>query len=249
MHEIWLYSLASVFIVSFVSFAGIFTLMIKEGMLKKILLFLVSFSAGALIGDSFIHLLPQVVETSGFTLEIAFSLMAGILLFFVLEKFIQWRHCHIPTSAKHPHPLAMMNLVGDGFHNFIDGMIIAGSYLVNVNVGIATTLAVVLHEIPQEISDLGVLLHSGLSKNKALLYNFMSALVSVIGAIFALLIGGISTRFLSLLAPFTIGGFIYIASADLIPELQKETDPKKSALQFLGLLLGIAVMFSLLLFE
>jgi zinc and cadmium transporter len=249
MHDIWFYSLASVFIISLASFVGIFTLLIKENQLKKILLFLVSFSAGALIGDSFIHLLPEAIESSGFTLDIAFSLMAGILLFFVLEKFVHWRHCHIPTSEKHPHPLATMNLIGDGFHNFIDGMIIAGSYMVDFKIGIATTIAVILHEIPQEMSDVGVLLHAGMTKNKALFYNFVSALVSCIGAIVALVIGSSSEYFLSLLVPFTIGGFIYIASADLIPELHKETDPKKSIMQLFGILLGIFVMLSLILIE
>jgi zinc and cadmium transporter len=246
MHDIWFYSLASVFIISLASFAGIFTLLIREDLLKKILLFLVSFSAGALIGDSFIHLLPEAIGTGGFTLDIAFSLMAGILLFFVLEKFVHWRHCHIPTSKNHPHPLAMMNLIGDGFHNFIDGMIIAGSYMVDFKIGIATTIAVILHEIPQEISDIGVLLHAGLSKNKALFYNFVSALASCLGAVSALLIGGSSGYFLSLLVPFTIGGFIYIASADLIPELHKETDPKKSVMQLFGIVSGIGVMLLLL---
>jgi zinc and cadmium transporter len=249
MYGIWFYSLASVFIVSLVSFSGALTLLLGGDTLKKILLFLVSFSAGALLGDSFIHLLPEVVRTTGFGLDVAFSLMAGILSFFVLEKFVHWRHCHIPTSEKHPHPLAIMNLVGDGFHNFIDGMIIGGSYLVDVKIGIATSIAVILHEIPQEISDLGVLIHAGLSKNKALFYNFLSALVAVLGTIIALLIGATSKPFLSLITPFTIGGFIYIASADLIPELHKETDPKKSAMQLFGIIFGIGVMLSMLLIE
>jgi len=249
MHEIWFYSLASVFIISLISFVGVLTLFLKEKFLKKIILFFVSFSAGALLGDAFIHLLPEVIETTGFSVEIALSLLSGILLFFILEKFICWRHCHIPTSKDHPHPLAFMNLIGDGFHNIIDGMIIAGSYLVDFRIGIATTIAVLLHEIPQEISDFGVLLHAGMKKGKAIFYNFLSALFAVVGAIFVLIIGNTSQLFMNLLTPFTIGGFIYIASSDLIPELHKETDPKKSFFQLVGIISGILIMLSLLLLE
>ena len=241
MVHVWVYSLASVIIVSLISFVGIITLLVRQNQLNRILLFLVSFSAGALLGDAFIHLLPEAIISSGFTLPVSLSILTGILLFFVLEKFICWRHCHIPTSKTHPHPLAFMNLIGDGFHNFIDGMIIAGSYLADYRIGITTTIAVILHEIPQEISDFGVLLHAGLSKKKAILYNFISALIAVLGALFVLALGS-SEYFLNLLVSFTVGGFIYLASSDLIPELHKETDPKKSVFQLFGIIFGIAIM-------
>ena len=170
-------------------------------------------------------------------------------MFFALEKFISWRHCHIPTSKEHPHPVVWMNLVGDGLHNFTDGMIIAASFLVNIPLGITTSLAVILHEIPQEIGDFGVLIHGGFSKNKALVFNFLSGLMAIGGAVLTLFLG---TRFVQpvrLLIPFTAGSFIYIAGSDLIPELHKETNLKKSAFQLLGLILGIGVMLSLLLIE
>jgi len=245
----WSYSLISVFLVSLLSFVGLLFLALKEEKLKKILLFLVSFAAGGLLGDAFLHLLPEAVEEIGFNLEISLAILVGLLTFFVLEKFISWRHCHIPTSKEHPHPLAFMNLMGDAFHNFTDGMIIAASFLVNTPLGIATTLAVIFHEIPQEIGDFGVLIHGGFTKQKALLFNFTSALMAVGGAILVLFLGTKFVNFTRLLIPFTAGGFIYIAGSDLIPELHKETNLAKSLVQMLGLILGIGVMLILLFIE
>lgn len=248
MFDIWLYALVSVVVVSLISFVGLFTFSIRLETLKKILLYFVSFSAGGLLGGAFIHLIPEAFE-KGIGLTVSFNVLIGIIIFFVVEKFIHWRHCHIPTSKDHPHPFAYMNLLGDMVHNFIDGLIIAASYLVSIPLGIATTLAVIFHEIPQEIGDFGVLLHGGFSKKRALLMNFLTALTAVIGAIVALIISGIAGNLTIFLIPFAAGGFIYIASSDLIPELHKESAPKKSAIQLFFIILGIAVMFSLLLLE
>jgi len=154
MDQIWLYSIISVVIVSLISFIGIFTLSLTDRLLKKILMFLVSFSAGALLGDSFIHLIPELVNKHGFGLNISLYILLGIIVFFVLEKFIHWHHCHHSHEGReHEHhikPLALNNLVSDSFHNFLDGIIIAGSYAISVPLGIATTLAVIFHEIPQD---------------------------------------------------------------------------------------------------
>lgn len=249
MPNVWIYSLVSVFIVSLISFVGLLTLTVKADKLKKILLYMVSFSAGALFGDAFIHLLPEAVEEIGFGLNISIYVLLGIGFFFIIEKFIHWRHCHIPSSEEHVHPFAMMNLFGDGVHNFIDGLIIAASYLVNIPVGIATTLAVILHEIPSEIGDFGVLLHGGFSKGKALFYNFVTALAAVLGAIVSLSISSYVENITVFLIPFAAGGFIYIAGSDLIPELHKEVKVKKSLLQFIAIVLGVLVMLLLLLLE
>ena len=235
---------------SLISLAGVLTLAMKKSKLESILIFLVSFAVGGLLGGAFIHLLPEIVEKQGFTISVSLSLLSGILVFFVLEKFIHWRHCHVPTSKKHPHPLAVMNLVGDGFHNFIDGMIIAGSYLVAIPIGITTTVAVILHEIPQEIGDFGVLLYAGFSKKKALFFNFLSALTAVLGAGLTLTIGKIIPNFSLFIVPFTAGGFIYIAGSDLIPELHKQNlSASRSIVQFLALVLGILIMLSMVLLE
>ena len=249
MIDVWIYTLISVLIVSLISFVGVLTFSIKAKNLKKILLYMVSFSAGALFGDAFIHLLPEIVEEVGFGLDISVYVMFGIGFSFIVEKFIHWRHCHIPTTKEHIHPFAMMNLFGDAVHNFIDGLIIGASYLVNMQVGIATTLAVVLHELPQEIGDFGVLLHGGFSKFKALFFNFITALTAVLGAIVSLWISSYVENITVFLIPFAAGTFIYIAGSDLIPELHKEVAVKKSLLQFIAIVLGVLVMLALLLME
>lgn len=246
---VYFYIYLGVLAVSVISLIGIFFLSLSPNFLKKITLFLVSLSAGALLGDSFLHLLPEVVaESSGVGLGLWMSLMIGILFFFILEKIIHWRHCHIPTGADHPHHLGPMNLIGDAFHNFFDGLIIAGSFLVNIPLGIATTVAVIAHEIPQEIGDFGVLLYAGYSRRRALIANFLTALTAFVGATVAILLGNYINGLTEFIVPFTAGGFIYIATADLIPELKKETAPHKSLYQLLSIILGILLMWLLKLF-
>lgn len=242
------YSFFSVFLVSIISLVGVFTLSIKEKILKKLLFFLISLAAGGLLGDAFIHLIPETTK-EGCNLLNSMSVLAGILIFFVLEKFICWRHCHISTSKSHPHPLGAMNLIGDALHNFIDGVIIAASFLTNPSLGLTTTLAVIFHEIPQEIGDFGVLIHAGFSRFQALMANFLSATMAIFGAGLVLLVGSSFELLTESLIPFTAGGFIYIAGSDLIPELKKETNPKKSLIQLLGVILGILIMFALTLIE
>jgi zinc and cadmium transporter len=243
---VWLYSLVSVILVSLLSLVGVLTFSLKEENLKKIVLYLVSFSAGGLFGHAFIHMIPEAVEETGFGLQVSLYILIGIIASFIVEKFLQWRHCHIPTSEEHPHSFAYMNLFGDAVHNFIDGLIIGGSYLVSIPLGIATTLAVVFHEIPQEIGDFGVLIYGGFNKSRAIFFNFSTALTAILGAIVALSVGLLIQDFIPFLIPFAAGNFIYIAGSDLIPELRKE-EPilLKSALQLTAFVLGVLVLFSL----
>jgi len=249
MEEILLYSLASVLIVSLISFVGVFTLSLKTKTLSRLLLYFVAFSAGALLGDAFIHLLPEIVGAAGFTRLVSLYILSGILTFFVVEKVIHWRHCHILTSKAHPHAFAYMNLVGDAVHNLTDGIIIAASFLVSIPVGIATTIAVIFHEIPQEIGDFGVLIHGGFKARTALLMNFASALTSVIGMGIAFLISGYVEGSMIFLSSFAAGGFIYIAGADLIPELHKCISAKAAFAQLIAIMLGIGVMYLLIFLE
>ncbi|MCW3998173.1 MAG: ZIP family metal transporter [Candidatus Bathyarchaeota archaeon] len=246
----WLLSISAVIIISLISMVGITALWLKEQQLKKILLYMVSFSAGALFGDAFIHLIPEAIEETGFGLSISALILFGILFSFIVEKFLRWRHCHIPTSSDHPHSFAYMNLFGDAIHNLIDGLIVGGSFVVNISVGIATTLAVIFHEIPQELGDFGVLVHGGFSKRKALWFNLLTALTAVFGTILALTFGQIIEGFTPLLLSFAAGNFIYIAGSDLIPELRKdEANSKKAAMQIVSICLGIFTMLLILLFE
>ncbi|MBN2202673.1 MAG: ZIP family metal transporter [Candidatus Aenigmarchaeota archaeon] len=248
MIDAWLYSLVSVFLISLISFVGVATVLFKQKKLDRIVLYLVSFSVGGLLGDCFIHILPEAMEmTEG--LMLGLYILSGILVSFAIEKFIHWRHCHIPTSRNHPHPFAFMNLIGDGVHNFIDGMIIGASYLTSFSLGFATTLAVMLHEIPQEFGDFGVLLHGGFERRRALLMNFVTALTAVLGTVTSLLLFSFVDGLTAFLLPFTIGSFIYIASSDLIPELHKETNPKKSLLEMVMIVAGILFMLLILLIE
>ncbi len=246
---ILLYSLISVIIVSAISFVGVLTLVLNHKLLKKMLLFLVSFAAGALLGDAFIHILPELAEEYGLSLSVSIYIILGILLFFIIEKIIHWRHCHEPTSKDHPHPFAIVNLFGDGLHNFIDGLVIGASYLVDINTGIATTIAVILHEIPQEIGDFGVLIHGGFSRAKALFFNFLTATTAILGTLISILFGSYFENYNLILLPLTIGGFIYIAAADLIPELHKEVKIGKSLMQIFGIVIGVTVMVLLLFIE
>ncbi|MFH1012165.1 MAG: ZIP family metal transporter [Candidatus Peregrinibacteria bacterium] len=246
MSEVWVYSLASVLAVSLISVVGVLTIALGQKMVKGLLLFMVSFAAGALLGDVFIHLLPEMIEEDCFHLENSLYVLLGILMFFVLEKIMHWRHCHLAAAQDHIHPLATMNLVGDALHNFIDGILIASSYLLSIPVGIATTIAVILHEIPQEMGDFGVLLHSGVTFKKALALNFLTALTAVFGALLILGLDFKVDDIICVVIPVTMGGFLYIANADLIPELHKDVKPINSIIQLISFLAGIGVMLLLL---
>jgi zinc and cadmium transporter len=249
MADVWVYVLLSVFAVSLISLVGVITLLLRENQLRQILIYLVSFSAGGLLGNAFIHLLPNAVEKTGFGLDVSLYVLAGIVTYFVIEKFIRWRHCHIPTTKSHPHPFSFMILFGDGVHNFIDGLVIGASYLVDIQMGIATTMAVAFHEIPQEIGDFGSLLYGGFSKSKALLFNFLSAATALFGAAAILALGSYAEGATMFLVPFAAGGFIYIAGTDLIPQLHKEVEVKISAVQLIAFMIGISAMLGLILLE
>lgn len=246
----WELGLASVVAVSLISLVGAVALWFTEKKLKTAFLFFVSFAAGGLIGDAFFHLIPEAVGETGLTVTTSSLIVIGILSSFAVERFLQWRHCHIPTSREHPHSFAYMNLFGDAIHNLIDGLIIGASYLASIPLGIATTVAVVFHEIPQELGDFSVLVYGGFTKRKALLFNVLTALTAIVGALIAFILGSSVEGFVPFLIPFAAGNFIYIAGSDLIPELRKdEFDSKKATLQFVSISLGVLTMLLLLLFD
>jgi zinc and cadmium transporter len=245
---VWGQSLAAVVGVSALSLIGAVGLVLNRDTLQKVLFVVVAFAAGALLGDAFFHLIPEIAESkAGFDPVSSTALLTGVLVLFVLEKVMHWHHAHFPNEEV-LHPIAVTNLVGDGLHNFIDGAIVAASFAVSVQLGVATTIAVAVHEIPQEIGDFGILLHAGLKPRRALLLNFISALAAVAGAVVVLIFASI-TGIERLLVPFSAGSFIYIASTDLLPDLHKEPEPGRSAVQLVGLVAGAAAMAALLLFE
>ena len=246
--NVWGYSLISVILVSLISLIGILALLLHKDT-KKITFLLVSFAVGGLFGDAFIHLIPESFEEMSNSLAAPLWVLLGMMIFFVLEKFLRWRHCHLSEDEEHIHPVVTMNLVGDAVHNLIDGMVIGATYLVSVPLGITTTLAIVLHEIPQEMGDFGVLIHGGLSVKRALAFNFLSAITALLGAILSIAIGPHVQGYTVALVPITAGGFIYIAGSDLLPELQHDVKVGRSLLQFALILLGIGIMAMLVFLE
>ncbi|NVM00733.1 MAG: ZIP family metal transporter [Candidatus Helarchaeota archaeon] len=276
----------STLLLSLLAFIGVFSISVNDEFLDKIVLLLVSLSAGALIGGGFLHLLPEAFEASAnpdftdiinhiileeighdlgidffplifeslqhFTgvyilphshldINIFIYAIVGFFAFFIIEKLLHWRHCH--KGYCEVHEFAHMNLFGDGIHNFIDGLIIAASFMASIPLGIITTLAIASHELPQEIGDFGVLIHGGYQKRRALFLNFGVAVIVVIGGIIGYFIVSIIRPFFIFLLPFAAGGFVYIAATDLIPELKKEESMIKSALVFLVFFSGILLMW------
>lgn len=223
-------------LVSLVALVGIFTLLFKETFLNRILILLIGFSAGGLIGGAFLHLIPEALEFD--TAHSVFPLVIlGFILFFVLERYLHWRHCH--KGDCHVHIFTYLNLIGDGIHNFTDGLVIGASFLVDLHFGIVTTLVIVFHEIPQELGDFGVLVYGGMNKFKALGYNFISALTCVLGTIVGYYLTVHLKGFSLFLLPITAGGFIYIAACDLIPELHKQPGLKHATFSVFAFSLGI----------
>ncbi len=229
--------LIAVFIVSLISILGIFVFL-KEKTLNKILFFLVSFAAGSLLGAAFLDLLPEALE-GGFKESVPVFILLGILSFFILEKFLYWHHHHTGHEHEEVHGFTYLNVIGDAIHNFLDGAVIAVSFMNNTALGIVTTIAIIAHEIPQEIADFSILIYGGFSKMKALVYNFLTALTAVIGALAAYFYSNAIENSTIFLTSFAVGGFVYIASTDLIPEIHKEKDFRKSIAQFGLLALGI----------
>ena len=239
----FVYILGSTLLISLISLIGIITLYFKSKLINKFLYFVIAFAAGSLLGDAFLHLIPEAYESLQSDAVFIYILI-GFLLFFVLEKALHWHHYH-HTGKCHDHAIGQLNLVGDAFHNFIDGIVVATSFQVSLTLGIATTLAVMAHEIPQEIGDFAILLHSGYSKTKALIFNFISALFAVLGALVGIFF--LKSQ-LPIMLALVAGGFIYISASDLVPELHKELKLGKSILSLMFFILGILVMYGLKVF-
>jgi zinc and cadmium transporter len=256
MTEAVLWSLASVSLVSVVSVVGLVTLSMDDRRMRRLATFFVSFAVGALLGDAFIHLIPETFSEGqpGTSLLRSLLILSGMLMFFVVEKLLRHQHgalhsqYHRDALPARPE-IAAINIVGDAIHNFIDGVLIGASYLASPTLGISTTVAVLLHEIPQELGDFGILIHSGMSARKAVAFNLLSASVAILGTAAALLVGSIAESAAAFLLPVTAGGFVYLAAADLIPELQHDRSLRALSVQTPLIAAGIAIMGLLTLIE
>jgi len=245
---VFLYILVATFIISAISLIGAITLFLNDRFLKKMLLVLVALSAGALIGGAFLHLLPEALESEVSSLKIFLVVILGFVTFFILEQFIHWHHHHDCEGCEKTAPFSYLILVSDALHNFIDGLVIAASFVISFPIGITTTIAVALHEIPQEMGDFGVLIYGGMKKKRALFLNFLSALVAIIGGVIGFFLSTKIGASMIYLLPFAAGNFIYIASSDLIPEIKHGDNKKQSFIYFLVFLTGVVLMLALKLF-
>jgi zinc and cadmium transporter len=230
--------LAATIINALVSLVGVVTLWCNEKTMKRIVFIMVAFSAGALLGGALLHIAAEAIEMMEANM-VFLIIITGFSAFFLLERFVYWHHCHDGVCDVHPYTYLI--LFGDGIHNFIDGLIIAASFMVNPALGIMTTIIIIAHEVPQELGDFGVLVFGGMKKRKALGYNLISQLTAIVGGMIGFLLSSFST-FSMFMLPFAAGGFIYIAASDLIPELHKEVDRKKSIMSFIFFIIGVLFM-------
>jgi zinc and cadmium transporter len=241
MTEVLLYSLVAVFLISLISFVGVLGLVLKRKVLDKLLLVLVAFAAGALLGAAFFDLIPESFEVIGNF----YWVVVGIVFFFLIESVLHWHHSHNPEGKckKCIRPVAYLNLIADGFHNFIDGVIIVAGFLIGVPAGITIAIAIALHEIPQEIGDFAILVHGGFSRFKALMFNFLSALMALLGVVIGYFALSSFENWIPYVIAIAAGGFIYIAGTDLIPELHKEKNYLRILLQIVFLIFGVGLMW------
>ncbi|MFB6142836.1 MAG: ZIP family metal transporter [Halorientalis sp.] len=234
----------SVAFVSLLALVGVLTVSVDQGRLRAGVLYLVSFSAGTLFGDTFLHLVPETVAVGGFGTTTGLLLLGGVVLGFAVEKYAAWHHHHDPRPGR-PATMTYSVLLGDAVHNAIDGVVIAASYLASLPLGVATTVAIACHEIPQEIGDFGVLVYGGIPRVRALAYNFLTALTAFASATLVVVLAGDVAGLVRVLLPVAAGNFVYVAGSDLLPELVAETDLRRSTAQMATFLGGIGVMYLL----
>ncbi|MCQ9207249.1 MAG: ZIP family metal transporter [Omnitrophica bacterium] len=237
MTLIWI--LSATVLVSVISLVGALTIWFNKKIFDKILILIVGFAAGTLIGSAFLHLLPEAMEHAKSEQVFLYALI-GFTLFFVMERYFHWRHCH--EGACDIHAFTYLNLIGDGVHNFADGLIIAASFVTDFRLGVVATVAVILHEVPQEMGDFAILLYGGFTRSKALLFNFLCSLAAILGAITGYALSNIAGNVSIFLISFTAGGFIYIAASDLIPELHRQKNPKRANIALVTFIFGLLFM-------
>ena len=264
----------TIFLIGSLSLIGLFMISIREKTLDKILFILVAFATGTILASALFDLIPESIHHleelnssgAGIAENLVFLfIIFGFVIFFIIERFIYWFHGHAHekentlvcytglgegedysfTRDSSIKNFALLNLIGDGLHNYLDGIIIMVAFLSGTKSGIIITLAVVFHEFPQEIGDFGILLYGGFSKKKALLFNFVSGMIALLGGLTAFFLSDAVEIFNLFFLAFSGGGFLYIASTELMPELIKEKDLKKSIVQALIFICGIILIISI----
>lgn len=238
-----IFTFVSAALITASSLAGAFVLIVRRQKLNRVISHLISFAVGALLGGAFLHLIPRAFAHDAVGSDTPLYIVAGLMGFFVLERFLHVHHeHHLEGEPERASPIVAMSIIGGTMHNLVDGMIVAASYAVSIEAGVVTTAAILLHQIPQEIGDFGILVHGGLEPKRALVYNLLSGLGAVVGAAAAILIGSISSNFAPIIVAVTAGSFIYIAASDLIPELRRSPGHRASLQQLLLMVAGVALM-------
>lgn len=234
---------ASAGLIWIASLVGGLGVLLRVELLNRLISHLVSFAVGALLGGAFLHLIPKAFSHTVVGEDTPIYVVAGILLFFVLERFLHWHHeHHVEPNDRMDRPLITMNIVGGAMHNLVDGLLVAAAYGVGVEAGVVTTMAILFHQVPQEMGEFGVLVHAGLTPRTALLYNFLSGFGAIAGAAIAIAIGSLASDFSPILLALTAGAFIYIAASDLIPELHRAPGRRAALIQLVLMVAGVGVM-------
>ncbi len=238
-----IYALGSSILVSLIAVLGSIPFMLKKKISNRFLTILLSISVGTLLGSVFLQLLPEAASHK-YTLKLPIYLMSGFLLFFVLEKFVHSRYeeCKDKECHDNKHNLGLINIAGDGIHNFIDGLVIGSTYMISIPLGMAATVSIALHELPQEIADFGILLYAGFSRKKALFFNLLSAVTAMVGTVIGLLLSSKLTNFNSFILPFTAGVFLYIGASNLVPELHRRCSFAESIVDVAAIIVGFTII-------
>lgn len=234
-----LWIIGSSLLMCLLALVGVTTLALNEKHLHRLLLPLVALSAGSLIGGAFFHMIPESIDKTGADLWVYVYVVAGFTFFLLLEQLLHWHHCH-REETHCVKPQTYLILIGDSIHNFIGGIAVAGTFLIDIRLGISTWLAAAAHEIPQEIGDFGVLVHGGWSRKKALLLNLLSASTFLLGGLLAYMLS--FSDWIYYLIPFAAGNFIYIGASDLIPEVNKHRKFSKNILHFICFCAGVSIL-------
>lgn len=243
---IW-FIIISTFAISLLGWIGLITSLLNKEALRRVLFFLISFAAGTLMGGAFLHLLLESLSENGIQLSIFIYLLAGFSLFFLIEQILHWHHNHFIFSGLKHKPVTYMILIADGLHNFIGGMAIGGSFIIDIKAGLLTALIEAVHEIPQELGDFGILIYGGWKTKKALIANFISALTIVPGGILSYFFSDIFNT--AILLPFAAGNFLYIAASDLIPEIKEDENAPNGFILYTAFLSGVSFILLLKLIE